>query len=268
MKNIGLILLILKKSMSRMVDTDLVYQASALSYITLLSIVPIISIIFYFLSLFPIFTDLIKLTQSYVYNNFLPSSTAIIEQYLNQFILQASQLPVMSVIFSVVTGILMIITIESTFNRIWVVSLKPHSWINRFQAFGILLIIPFFIGFSSFILEYFVTIIKLTFYQNFAIMIVHFIINVLIFAVIFVFVPNTSVSWANGLLGGLIASGLFEISKQGFTFYITYFANYHLIYGALSFLPIFFLWVYISWTIVIFSALVVHTKMLLEHQQA
>lgn len=247
----------------RFFKKGLTYQASALAYISLLAIVPVISVIFYFVSLFPIFSDLIVLTQFYIYHNFLPSSSERVEGYLTQFMHQASTLPVLSICFSILSGLLVMMTVEHTLDKIWGVTFKSRVWVIRLKAWGILLIVPFFIGFISFLLEYVLTFFGFTAYYNVEVGLIHFIINVLIFTIIYKFVPNTEVAWTDGLIGGITAAILFELVRQCFQIYVNYFSAYQLIYGAISFLPIFFIWVYLAWCIIIFSALVVHAKITL-----
>lgn len=251
---------IIKISMIRFFRDHLTYQASALSYITLLAIVPIISVMFYFVSLFPIFSDLILLSQYYIYHNFLPESSERIEAYITQFVNQASQLPMMSILFSLLTGLLAMMTVEETLDKIWGLTFKTRIWVKRLTAWGILLIIPFFIGFVSFIVEYLLTIISPASYFQLEIAVVHFVINTFIFAIIYIFVPNKAINFKDGLLAGFIAAILFELVRQFFQLYIGHFSSYQIIYGALSFLPIFFIWIYCAWCIIIFSALLVHTK--------
>lgn len=261
--------LILRRSTERLMKTNLLYQASALSYITIVSIVPIVSVIFYFVSLFPLFSDLVILTQSYIYNNFLPTSSIVVTKYLAQFILQASQLPIISIIFSFVSAIFMLMTVESAFNEVWEVTDHHRSLLSRLEALLVLITMPFFIGLSSFLLQYLLTFTNINVFQSFQIFIIHYTINIVVFAIIYVFVPNIKVSWRNGFWGGFIATSLFEVTKQLFKYYISV-SNYQILYGAVAFLPIFFLWVYISWVIIIFAALFVQTKMKIkaEHLQA
>jgi len=74
------------------------------------------------------------------------------------------------------------------------------------------------------------------------------------FSILYIVVPNCNVAIRHGILGGVVAGILFEIAKWGFTLYITLFPTYQLLYGALAAIPIFLLWVYLSWMIILFGA--------------
>jgi membrane protein len=72
-------------------------------------------------------------------------------------------------------------------------------------------------------------------------------------------VPNVPVLWRNALAGGLFAAVLLEVAKYLFAAAMKYFTTYQIIYGAIAALPIFLVWIYISWVIVLLGAIVAAT---------
>lgn len=76
----------------------------------------------------------------------------------------------------------------------------------------------------------------------------------MIFGVIYVIVPNVAVRWRDGLLGGFVAALLFEIARAAFALYVAEFPTYALIYGAFAVIPIFLVWLYIFWFILLYGA--------------
>ena len=72
-------------------------------------------------------------------------------------------------------------------------------------------------------------------------------------------VPNYRVRWRHGLIGSLFATMMFEIAKRGFAFFVTHFASYKAIYGAVAALPVFLIWIYLSWTIILAGAVMTAT---------
>ena len=79
------------------------------------------------------------------------------------------------------------------------------------------------------------------------------------FTLIYALVPARRVPFKIALFGGLLAASAFEAAKYGFHFYITHFPTYQVVYGALAVLPLFLLWIYVSWFIVLVGAAVTAT---------
>ncbi|MBX9810807.1 MAG: YihY family inner membrane protein [Burkholderiales bacterium] len=85
------------------------------------------------------------------------------------------------------------------------------------------------------------------------------ILTALALALLYLAMPNRRVAFRDALLGGLLAGFVFEAMKRGFAFYITQFPSYKLVYGAFASVPIFLLWIYLSWLVVLSGAVVVAT---------
>jgi len=74
------------------------------------------------------------------------------------------------------------------------------------------------------------------------------------FSIVYLLLPNTRVKWSAAALGGTVAGIVWELAKHGFNFYVANFVSYTKIYGTLGVLPIFLVWVYLSWLIFLFGA--------------
>ncbi len=241
------------------------YRASALAFTTLLALVPLISVIVSLIAVLPIFTKFATLAQNYILENFVPTSGNTIQNYLVQFTKQATHLPVIGIIFLFFTALLLIITVEHTLNDIWDVSRRKKSLLALLIYWLILFLSPIVIGFSLFLSSYLFSLKWIAHTTNALgitlpmLSCLPLVINTAIFSLLYVAVPNTPVRWRDGFLGGFIAAILFEVAKKGFAFYIHKFPSYELIYGTLAAIPIFLLWLYISWLIILLGALVTHT---------
>lgn len=247
------------------------YHAAALTFTTLLAIVPLLTIIVFLITAAPFFEDILLLGERYIIENFVPNAAASIQNYFQVFIHQSIQLPTLNIIFLFFITIALVHSFEETLNDIWQV--KKRNYAKKIIAliihWAIFLFIPFIIGFGVFISSYLVLFSWISsenlFFYNQILVFLPLLINVFIFTLLYMVVPNIHVSLSEGLLGGMIASLLFEVARIGFAFYIKHFTTYALIYGAFAIIPIFLLWLYVFWFIIIFSALIIHTKHVIKN---
>ncbi|MEO8402499.1 MAG: YihY family inner membrane protein [Gammaproteobacteria bacterium] len=246
------------------------YRASALAFTTLLAIVPLLSVIVAFAAFFPFFSRFVNLAQNYIFTNFVPTSTSAIQPYIENFVKHASHLPALGIVILVFTAVTLIITVEHTMNEIWGAPKRLKKISAFFLYWFILLATPLLIGFSVFISTY---LFSLSWFAHAETKLpIHFlaflplIINTFMFSALYIIVPNHKVKTSDGFMGGFIAAFLFEVAKKGFAFYITQFKSYEVIYGALATIPIFLLWLYLSWLIILYGALVTNTKYLRTHK--
>jgi membrane protein len=237
-------------------QSDFSYRASSLAFSTLLSLVPIVSVFVFVMTQVSIFSALNQLAKDYVLENFVPASSEVILTYLNQFTLQASQLPIFSLIFLFITSIFLIITVDEALNAVWQKKRRP-DFFHLFIYPLIVLLIPIFIVISALlssflflVFSYFPEIKILTFTIPLA-------LNTLMLSILYTLTANSRLRWDALLLGSFIGALLLELSKTGFAVYVNQFSNYDAIYGALATIPILLIWLYIFWLIVIYGAFIV-----------
>jgi membrane protein len=264
---------VVKLASKRFYDEHYTYRASALAFTTLLSIVPLFVVIVFLVTKFPIFAKINQLAQNYILENFIVSTNNSIQFYLNNFTYQAIHLPLLGIIFLLLTGLMLVLTIEETFNDIWGVSWHNRRIIPLFLTWIVLLIAPILIGVgllvSTFLfsLSWISSATEILGLKAPLLACLPLVMNTIIFSLLYIIVPNYQVKWKDGFIGGFISAILFELAKIAFAFYIKRFPNYEMVYGALAAIPIFLLWLYISWLIILFGALVTHTQSNLREQQ-
>jgi membrane protein len=257
---------IFKIATKRFFKEQYTYRASALAFTTLLSLVPLLTVIVFLTTKFTVFNQINLLAQNYILTNFIPTSTNTIQFYLNNFTFQATHLPKLGIIFLLLTAMMLILTIEHTMNDIWEVRWENRRLWSLLLYWIVLLSAPLMIGLGIFISTYLFSLswvseatqvlgLKAPFLA-----ILPLFINTIIFSLLYIVVPNFSVNWWDAIFGGFIAALIFELAKISFAFYIARFPSYELIYGALAAIPIFLLWLYISWLIILFGALVTHAQ--------
>ncbi len=238
-------------------------SAAALTYMSLFALVPLLTVMYAILSAVPSFQEVGLQIQSIIFDHFVPSTGQEVENYLKEFSLQARKLTGVGVAFLGVTAILMLKNIEKTFNAIWKTSDNRRGLSSFLLYWAILSLGPLFIGLALGISTYLVSL-KVMFDQVDVIGIGPYILRLTpyllmsaAFTLIFAAVPNCKVPVKHAFIGGLVTALVFEIAKQLFASIVAN-TSYQTIYGTFAALPLFLLWIYLSWLIVLAGAELVH----------
>lgn len=230
--------------------------AQALSYTTLLSLVPLTTLAFGLFSVFPVFEKWMMTLQAFLYSHFVPASGDVVQKYLNQFASKSAQLTAVGLLFLVVTALMLMATIEQTFNEIWRVTNRRKA-VHRFLAYwAILTLGPLLLGLSLSLTS---AVFSLAPFRgggvSFFAGALPFLATAAAFMLLYMLVPNANVYWRHALVGSLIAAVLFEIAKRGFALIVVKYSSYQLVYGAIAALPVFLIWIYVSWAVILMGAL-------------
>ena len=238
--------------------------AGALSFTAVLAIVPLTAVMLAVLSLAPGFSTWMTVIQDFIYSNFVPAAGEVVQKYLTQLASKAGRLTAVGLMFLMVTAIMLMATIEQAFNDIWRVT-NTRKLVHRFLTYWALLTLgPILVAVSLTLTSKLFT---LPFLGRAEITLLREVLDVvlpLVFefgavVLLYTVVPNVQVLWRNALAGGLFAAVLLEVAKYLFAAAMKYFTTYQIIYGAIAALPIFLVWIYISWVIVLLGAIVTAT---------
>jgi membrane protein len=235
--------------------------AGYLSYVSLMSLVPLMVVALSVATAFPIFADIHQGVEQFVFDNFVPTASDVVQQYLSAFVNNASKMSAIALLFIFVAALLLISAIDKAFNNIWQVT-KKRRVITSFSMYWMILTLgPLLVGASIAITSYLVSLVSLGVDDSFGITSLFFRLLPLLsslaaFVLLYMLVPNTTVPLKYALSGALFAAIFFEFAKKAFAVYLTAFPSYQAIYGALAIVPILFLWVYLSWLIVLGGALI------------
>lgn len=236
--------------------------ASSLTFTTVLAIVPLLAVVLALFTAFPLFAQFHQALETFLSESLLPPSVSdTIMRYLNQFAAQASGLTAVGGGFLVVTSILLIMTIDEAFNEIWNVARQRPLRQRLLVYWAIISLGPIFTGASLWATtvlarESLGYIGSLPEGLGLLLGLLPFLLSVLGFTALFMFVPNCRVLWRDALAGGLGTAIILAIMKAAFTWYLTQFPSYTVIYGAFATLPIFLLWIYLSWLVILLGATV------------
>jgi membrane protein len=234
--------------------------AAMLTYTTLFAIVPVMTVAFAILSSIPALQERSADIQEWAFANFAPGAGEQVLGYINEFSRQAGNLTVIGAVFLIVTSILMLRTIENNLNRIWRVSVPRSGPTSLIMYWAVLTLGPLCLGAGLGISSYVTSVslvtdtVELFGGIRLWLSLLPLLFTTLLLTLLYVVVPNCHVPVRQGLIGGFIAAVLFELAKGGFTLFITMSPSYQVVYGAFAAVPLFLLWIYISWNIVLGGA--------------
>ena len=242
-------------------------QASALTYSTLLAIVPILAVVF-------------AIARGFGYNKYIemwfrntfssqPQAADAIVGFVNGYLIhtQSGIFLGIGLIFMLYTVLMLMNNVEETFNQIWQVSnSRPiirsfTNYMALFLLFPILVIVStgvsvFMAAFANSLPDYF--------YVGSALKklldISPYLLLSLLFIGLYVYMPNTKVKLSSAVIPGILAGVAMQLLQLFYIHSQIWVTGYNAIYGSFAALPLFMLWLQISWTICLFGAQLTYTN--------
>ncbi|MGE4071782.1 MAG: YihY family inner membrane protein [Lysobacterales bacterium] len=244
----------------RFSDDQCFESAGALSYTTIFALVPLLTVALSIFASFQEFSRFSEAVTSFVFRHFVPTSGEEIEAYVRDFVSKASHLTVFGTVALFVSGLLLMTSIEHSFNRIWRV-VTPRRPLARFVVFWTTLTLgPLLVGaglavssalMASPYLSDFSYAYQL---ETMALAAMPFLVTFAAATLSYLIIPNCPVRLRHALLGGLFTATAFEVAKIGFAQFVGHFGSYRQIYGAVAIIPLFLLWIYVSWVVALLGA--------------
>jgi membrane protein len=247
---------------ARFVQDRCAQTASSLTFTTLLALVPMITIALTVFSAFPVFEDFSAQIKIYLLNNLMPENAGVvITQYMQQFADSAARLTAVGIVILTVTAMMMLMTIDKAFNVIWKVT-RPRPLVKRLVAYwAVLTLAPLLIGASLSLTSWLVglSIGHAKYVSPLGVVmlkVLPVLFETMAFALLYRVVPNRHVPKSHALIGSIVAAVVFETMSRIFGYYISHFPAYTLVYGAFASVPIFLMWIYLSWMAILFGAVI------------
>jgi len=237
-------------------------NAKSLTYTSLFAVVPLVTLVFAILSAFPSFQVFGAQVQDMIFDRLLPSSSRELDTYLADFAAQAKNLTWVGALMLFVTAYLMLVNIERNFNLIWGVGELRKGLSSFLLYWSVLSLGPllFGIGFgiSSYVtslslFERFTEVSELIGAKRALLGMFPILLSIGAFTLLYVAVPNCGVKIKHGLSGALVVALSFILVKLVFSRFIAT-ASYALIYGTFAAIPIFLMWLYICWVVILMGA--------------
>ncbi len=244
----------------RFVSDGCPLQAAGLSYVSLLAIVPLLAIGLAVIARLPALESWRGDIQAFVIGILVPEAGAEAGVQLEAFVENASRMTGPGLVVLALAAILLMANVGNALNTIWRAA-EARPLALRLAAYWATLILgPLFIGASLSVSGYAFAAVQWFGIDPAALeflgasRLFSFVLAALGFAFLYFVVPNRPVRPHHALIGGLVAAAFFELLKAAFGLYLTYFPAYEVIYGALAAIPVFLLWMYLTWVAALFGA--------------
>ena len=237
--------------------------AGSLSFTTLLSIVPLFAVGLAIFSVFPLFADFREALQSLISKTLPPQISTTVLGYVGEFAQQAARLTAVGLLFLALSALALIMTVDHVLNDIWQVRNRRPFGQRMLIYWALLTLGPLLIG-ASLTASSFVwspseaELRRIPWLLRGLLDYAPVLLSGFAYSALYVFVPNRLVRWRDALIGGFVAAIMSELLKVGFAFFIAR-GSVRSMYGAFAALPLFLLWMYLSWYALLFGAAIAAT---------
>ncbi len=245
-------------------DTDCQKSAAQLTYVTLFALVPLMTVTYSMFSAIPAFQGLGEQVQEMIFANMVPETGQELLGHLQAFSQQARRLTIVGVVFLVASAYFMLTNIETNFNSVWGI-VRGRRGISKFLLYwAVLSLGPLLLGVGLAMSTYLASLrLFMDGYEALGLITWIFeftpwLLTSATFTLLFAAVPNCRVPLRHAILGGVVTAVVFELLKVVFGLIV---ANSALssIYGAFAIVPLFLLWVNLTWIVILAGAVLVHT---------
>mgnify|MGYP003434308019 FL=1 len=236
-----------------------VHAAASLSYPTIFALAPLAMVVFGVLSAFSVFDQWSNQLTDYIFATFVPSAASSIKDQVASFRSNAGNLTVPGVIALIISLLVTLNSVETTFNAIWRVSASRPK-LSRFLVYWTVLTLGALVAVASLAMsaQFFALPLFATepgqVLQTIALNVTPLLIEVLAITAIYRVVPHRTIRLRYAVAGAVLATALLELVRWGLGIYLSSFDSYERIYGTVAAVPIFLLWIYLSWVAILLGA--------------
>ena len=259
------ILAFVRRVVARTRRIGLARTAGSLAFTTLLGLVPLATVALEFVARFPVFEQWLDTLEGYLLKHMLPGSAdAVVHTYIGEFTDKAAGLTGVSIVFIVATAAMVIATVEREINAIWGSPIK-RPLARRLFVYALGATVgPVLVGASISVTTWLVTqsiaaVPMRNSMAEIAVLPLPLVFSTIALALLYASAPTGRVPWRHAFAGAFAASLAFEAAKHGYAFYLTSVPTYKLVYGTLAALPVFLIWIYVCWFIVLIGAAITAT---------
>lgn len=250
---------------SRFVEERFDQISASLAFTTLMSLVPLVAVVLSIVARVPVFPGMVDQLAQFLARSLLPERSAgMIIDHVLQFSQQASNVTAVGSLVLIATVAMLLLSIERAFNHVWSVA-ETRPWWHRLRLFSAFVALwPLLIGTVILAISYAVTTslglldeppwLRRLLFRGLGLMVVSLFLGGLYYVM-----PNTRVASRDAAWAGFAAALGFHFLQKCFELYLANFPSYAVVYGAFATVPLFLLWLYLSWAVVLLGALVAAT---------
>ncbi|MGB3976135.1 MAG: YihY/virulence factor BrkB family protein [bacterium] len=244
-------------------------RSSALAFTTLMTLMPVAVLVFVIFQAVGGFDQASRRVQDFLFQHLLPESVASVQDFIQNLLsgFNVQAVSYISIIFFIGAAYSLSSSIDSSINAIWGVRKTRRFFYHLVTVWFILTVTPIFMGYSLYLTTQLEKVslmglgpITSQVYKN----LMPYLLTLFSFILLYKMVPRTRVKWSSTLLGAFFASFVWELSKYGLNYYVRNLSNYRVLYGSFLTIPVFFIWLKISWLIVLIGAEIAYTHQNLD----
>lgn len=247
----------------RMVAARCPQVASSLAFTTLLSLVPLLTVGLVMFGRLPGVQGIGDALRGFMLDTLLPEKAGqIIATYAFQFSQKAANLTLIGLLLVIVTAVMLMLTIDKAFNQIWAVA-HPRPLLSRLTIYwvgltlGPLALAAGIVASTQLLSLSLGLISEAQWLRNASLRVMTLLLLAAVFSLMYRGLPNRPVKVSHAIMGGAFSAVALAGMQRVFGAYIGHFTTYTLIYGTFAALPIFLLWLYLSWLIILVGATIV-----------
>lgn len=231
-------------------------MAAELTLNTMLALVPLMTVAVSLMAIFPAFDKLNVQVQELIFKNFMPETGLAVQEHLNEYVSKSKNLSAVGFAFLFLTSMMLMRAIDRAINTVWETKNRRRG-INKWVSYwAMLTLAPILIAASLAASSYFAALPLVSSINSVLTFGLPFLLIVLAFTTLYMVTPFSHVKFTKALIAATITALLFELAKYGFAIFVAKFSTYEVIYGAITAIPLFFLWVFFSWLILMLGVVI------------
>jgi len=240
----------LRDFFSDLFDDKIGHYASSLSWSTLFSIIPLLVILLWIFTNMSIFDSVHSQIETLIFSNIMPTDSKEVMSYINTFMENSNKLGYVGLSYVSFAAVMFFKNYDYIVNDIF--NTPKRDILNAFKTYTLLIIaIPVMLGISFYLSTVIQSYLDRSDITNFVHLIyfLPYLMVWMVFYILYQYSANTKVSISAAMTSSFITSLIWYLSKSGFVFYVMHNKTYASVYGSISTILFFFLWIYISWAV-------------------